>query len=637
MREKVSHVRAAALALPVALAVGSAVIMPAHAQISGEAARTDLEQYLTKENPIKANAVQTAIDAANLPEGVAVERIEWLSDHRLALFVRSAAMPDELIQVQLLLARDWFANPEGTFPTVWALDGMRASDLANGWTLEANALDFFADKNVNVVLPVGGETSFYTDWQQENNGKNYKWETFLTQELMPLLKEAFRANDRAAIFGPSMGGTAAVNLAAHHPELFQFAGSFSGYLDTTTTGMPGAISAAMEEVGGYDATAMWGAYSDPAWSYNDPKQNLDNLHNTLLYVSAGSGKDDYGQAGSVATRESNYAGKGLEVLSRMTTQTFVNKAKDANVNVITAFRDSGVHDWPYWQFELGQAWPYMAQALGLQDADSQAYCLVEGAISEVVTDFYGACLTTEYIPATRPEARVQDFERGRVYWSEATGAQALQGRISAAYSQLGGADSWLGLPTTEEIIIGAGGEGRLVTFENGIMPWSPTTGAFAVPAVIAALWEETGGATGTLGYPVDEAVSFGEAVVQRFQHGFVIQHGEEAYTVGGAIAEKYLDLNALESRLGLPISEEIAIDGGIVQRFEHGQMYWSEATGAHPVYYGDFFTTWGEHDFERGELGWPTDDQAEVDGVEQVSFQNGVLRRDGDVIEVELR
>ena len=96
-----------------------------------------------------------------LPDGVSVDRIEWLTNRRVAVFIKSAAMPDQLMQVQILLARDWHQNPDAKFPEVWALDGLRARDDENGWTIETNIEQFYADKNVNVILPVGGESSFY--------------------------------------------------------------------------------------------------------------------------------------------------------------------------------------------------------------------------------------------------------------------------------------------------------------------------------------------------------------------------------------------------------------------------------------------------------------------------------------------
>ena len=107
-------------------------------------------------------------------------------------------------------------------------------------------------------MPVGGESSFYSDWEQEDRGKRYMWETFLTKELIPILDNEYRSNHKRAVTGLSMGGTAAMNLAERNPHLFNFVGSFSGYLDTTTRGMPEAIMAAQRDAGGYDSRKMWG-------------------------------------------------------------------------------------------------------------------------------------------------------------------------------------------------------------------------------------------------------------------------------------------------------------------------------------------------------------------------------------------
>ena len=123
--------------------------------------------------------------------------------------------------------------------------------------LATNITSFYADKNVNVVLPVGGESSFYTDWQQPEKGKHYKWESFLTQELPAVLREGWRSNEDRAIVGLSMGGTAAMNLAERFPKMWKFVGSFSGYLDTTSFGMPQAIGYATNDGGGYDAQKMY--------------------------------------------------------------------------------------------------------------------------------------------------------------------------------------------------------------------------------------------------------------------------------------------------------------------------------------------------------------------------------------------
>ena len=70
---------------------------------------------------------------------------------------------------------------------VYLLDGLRARDDFNGWDLETQAFEWFFDTPLSVIMPVGGQSSFYTDWYAPACGKagcqTYKWETFLTSEL----------------------------------------------------------------------------------------------------------------------------------------------------------------------------------------------------------------------------------------------------------------------------------------------------------------------------------------------------------------------------------------------------------------------------------------------------------------------
>ena len=74
-------------------------------------------------------------------------------------------------------------------------------DTESGWTHDAHADSFYADKNVNVVLPIGGQSSFYSDWLKPDNGHNYQWETFLTKELPPLLESQWRTTNVRGIAG----------------------------------------------------------------------------------------------------------------------------------------------------------------------------------------------------------------------------------------------------------------------------------------------------------------------------------------------------------------------------------------------------------------------------------------------------
>ena len=152
------------------------------------------------------------------------------------------------------MGRDITVQFQGGGPkAVYLLDGLRARDDRNGWDIETGAFSWFDGSGLSVVAPVGGMSSFYTDWYRPavGNGQTqtYKWETFLTQELPTWLaaNKDVRPSGNA-IVGFSMGGSSALILAAFHPQQFIYAGSVSGFLNLSAD--PGQVGIAMMWNGG---------------------------------------------------------------------------------------------------------------------------------------------------------------------------------------------------------------------------------------------------------------------------------------------------------------------------------------------------------------------------------------------------
>src|SRR5439155_26087175 len=179
---------------------------------------------------------------------------------------------------------------------VYLLDGLRAQDDFNGWDINTAAFEWYFQSGLSVVMPVGGMSSFYTDWYQPAVGNGgtwtYKWETFLTQELPGWLSANKGISTGGnAVVGPSMGGSAALILAAYHPRNFAYAGSLSGFLNLSAGTWPGMVGLAMNDSGGFSADAMWGPAGDGAWARNDPTVNIQSLvaNNTRIWVYAGNG------------------------------------------------------------------------------------------------------------------------------------------------------------------------------------------------------------------------------------------------------------------------------------------------------------------------------------------------------------
>ena len=162
---------------------------------------------------------------------------------------------------------------------------------------------------------------------------------------------------RNGVIGLSMGGSAALTLAAYHPEQFNYAGSLSGYLNISAPGMREAIRIAMLDAGRYNVDSMWGPPWNPAWLRNDPFVFANKLrdNNTRLWVSAANGIPAPGGAAPTGFMDVFNASTGasLEALSLANTRAFqVKMATLGAKNVTYSFPPRGIHTWRYWQQQI---------------------------------------------------------------------------------------------------------------------------------------------------------------------------------------------------------------------------------------------------------------------------------------------
>src|SRR6478609_10435354 len=187
------------------------------------------------------------------------------------------------------------SSPSGA-KAVYLLDGMRAQDDYSGWDINTPAFEWFYQSGISTVMPVGGQSSFYTDWYSPSSFNKqpytYKWETFLTSEL-PLWLAANKQISMTGngVVGLSMSGGAALILSAYHPEQFKYAASLSGFLNPSALLMQQAIRVAMLDAGGYNVDNMWGAPWDGAWKRNDPIKQVSRIvaNGTRLWIYCAPG------------------------------------------------------------------------------------------------------------------------------------------------------------------------------------------------------------------------------------------------------------------------------------------------------------------------------------------------------------
>ncbi len=255
-------------------------------------------------------------------------------------------------------------------PALYLLDSMEAGEDFNGWDINTQAFDWYSGSGLSVVMPVGGKSSFYSDWYGPavgNGGTHtYKWETFLSQELPAWLsanKDVRQTGN--AIVGFSMGGSSALTLAALHPQQFTYAGSLSGFLNLSA--QPGQVSTAMMWNGGFNPEAMWGPPGDPAWARNDPTVQAGRLaaNGTRVWIYCGNGTPT---DPALASPDAPIAGLGfLEGFAVESNRAFVDAYIAAGgTNGVFNFPD-GIHSWGYAGQQLLQMKPDMQGVLGVTD------------------------------------------------------------------------------------------------------------------------------------------------------------------------------------------------------------------------------------------------------------------------------
>ncbi|ASF10679.1 esterase family protein [Nocardia brasiliensis] len=239
---------------------------------------------------------------------------------------------------------------------LYLLDGLRARDDRNAWSFETNALQQFANDNITLVMPVGGQSSFYTDWYAPSNTNGqkttYKWETFLTKELPAFLEGYGVSRTNNAVAGLSMGGSGALALAAYHRDQFKFAASYSGYLNISAPGMREAIRIAMLDAGKFNVDSMAAPWS-PAWLRMDPFVFAPQLKGLPMYISAASGlPGQYDNPNSAVGVFNTGNAMALEALSLVNTRAFQARLASLGIPARFDFPATGTHSWKYWEGQL---------------------------------------------------------------------------------------------------------------------------------------------------------------------------------------------------------------------------------------------------------------------------------------------
>lgn len=309
-----------------------------------------------------SSGVAAATDGSASADGSRIDRIIDIDARHATLVVYSAAM-DRTISMRVLRPADTSRPAPVLYLLDGAEDGIGTGGIETSWETRTDIDAFTADKDVTVVNILDGRYTYYTDWLADDPvlGRN-EWTTFLTRELPPLVDAALRTSGRNAIAGVSMSATSVLALAQAAPGLYAAVGSFSGCAQTGTD--PGRrFVQAVVASGGGNPWNMWGPDGSPGWNDADPSTaaNLEKLRGTELFVTAGVPRPGGATNGPAVADPAG--GGALESVVAQCTRRLQDATEALGIPATYRYTPGGLHDWPYWERSLHEAWPSFARAL----------------------------------------------------------------------------------------------------------------------------------------------------------------------------------------------------------------------------------------------------------------------------------
>lgn len=157
--------------------------------------------------------------------------------------------------------------------------------------------------------------------------------------------------------------------------------------------------------------------------------------------------------------------------------------------------------------------------------------------------------------------------------------------------------------------------------------------AYPVVGAIAEKWRELGGPQSFLGMPTSIEVKTETGAFQRFQNEQYLlwSMSSGAHVSIGEIRKAYGKLDYEHGPNGYPITDELDTrkPGGKYQQYQHGVGYWHPNVGAQFVR-GLVLHAYGEEDYEAGPWGFPIGPEVKTENGWYQDFEGGRLGVGGE-------
>ncbi|AOZ63656.1 lysin A [Rhodococcus phage Weasels2] len=258
-----------------------------------------------------------------------------------------------------------------------------------------------------------------------------------------------------------------------------------------------------------------------------------------------------------------------------------------------------------------------------------------------IADWLGKrVIDAEEFPTPDGIGRFCDYENGMIYWTPATGAQAMSNEMVDKYATVGYEKSFLGYPINDVHDL-PDKAGRAQAFQNGSIYWSEKTKAQIVNGVIGNKWAASGWEKGELGFPTTDEIKLpdGVGIIQVFEKAHIYYTpASGAGIIKGLIWDEFTKQN-FEKGLGYPLTDEIATanNSGVFQKFDFAQVYYKWGDARAYSIFNDILDIYARFGYETGRLGYPTSNRTLVEKTKWLQkFQGGSIQVDTSTKEVVL-
>ncbi|WP_134733559.1 alpha/beta hydrolase [Amycolatopsis nivea] len=240
-------------------------------------------------SPASATGALPPVQGTAATAGATIVGEQWLTQRTLQLTVATDAFTAP-VPVEVKFPTGYDASATRHWPVTYYLAGTTHDQTTFRTAYYGEGL---TASYPSIVVSPRGDSGYWSDWFNNSTGGPPEYETFVTQQLVPLIDANFRTiPDRAhrMVMGESMGGYGTAMFGARHPDEFAAVASLSGASDSNWPAGATVLSAS-PTLQGAPPDSIYGPLSTEAvrWHGHNPTDLAENLAGVDVQIFTGNG------------------------------------------------------------------------------------------------------------------------------------------------------------------------------------------------------------------------------------------------------------------------------------------------------------------------------------------------------------